>query len=236
MRSSWWLLFLLPILTSACLTSRNAKAIEEYRSPINEFDRQLDSTGNHRILTGKMTVQDGKALLQFDAVLLGSGRYLNVESTAQGMRFFETGNRLVSGKTVFLVQQNACCMDDAAFRRILFLKPGEKISASEILHQYYHYQSQPQDYPSSLLVMDFTNIYAFTAMQAVWQSSEEVSFFVQASSTDYNVVMEQVEWRQRSRLTLAAMYGWYAVTVPVDIVTSPFQLIGMYLLGKGGVR
>ncbi|MFZ5630214.1 MAG: hypothetical protein ACOY5B_13870 [Spirochaetota bacterium] len=236
MRIRWLYFSFLPMLVSACLTSRNAKAIEEYRSPINEFDRQLDGTGNHRILAGKMTVQDGKARLQFDTVLLGSGRYLNVESTVQGMRFFETRDRLDGGKTVFLVQQNACCMDDGAFRRILFLKPGEKASASEILNQYYGYKAQPQDYPSALLVMDFTNIYTFTAMQAFWQSPEGVGYFVQAPSTDYNVVMEQIEWRQRSRLTLAAMYGWYAITVPVDIVTSPFQLIGMYLLGKGSVR
>ncbi|HNL10680.1 MAG TPA: hypothetical protein PKM44_09230, partial [Turneriella sp.] len=78
--------------------------------------------------------------------------------------------------------------------------------------------------------------YTFRAMHGYWQSEAGLSYLVQAPSTDYNEVMREIEWRQRSRISLAAMYGWYAVTVPVDIVTSPFQLIGMYLLGKGMVH
>ncbi len=229
-------LMLLVFIAQACLTMRNSKAIEEYRSPINEFDRPLPGGANYRILPGHMVVQNGRKLLQFDSVLIGEKRFLNVESSAAGMRFYESAQRLDQGKKVFLIQQNACCMDDAAFRRILFLKPGEKTTAAEILKTYYGLESGATTYPDALLVMDFTNIYTFRAMHGYWQSEAGLSYLVQAPSTDYNEVMREIEWRQRSRISLAAMYGWYAVTVPVDIVTSPFQLIGMYLLGKGMVH
>lgn len=232
-----FLFLLLPVLVlPGCLTMRNSKAIDEYRSPINEFDRPITSGANYRILTGKMLTQNGRAVMQFDSVLIGDKRLLNIESSAAGMRFYETGERLEQGQKVYLIQQNACCMDDAAFRRILFLKPGEKITPAEILKTYYRFEAGTTTYPDALLAMDFTNIFTFMAMHGFWQNDTGLSYFVQAPSSDYNEVMSEIEWQKRSRISLAAMYGWYAVTVPVDIVTSPFQLIGMYLLGKGMVR
>jgi hypothetical protein len=64
---------LIAVLVSGCLTTRNNKAISEARSSIQEFDRTLDGKGSHRILTGRLKFSDGKALMQFDKVLLGEG-------------------------------------------------------------------------------------------------------------------------------------------------------------------
>ena len=38
------------------------------------------------------------------------------------------------------------------------------------------------------------------------------------------------------RLRLAGLYAFYAVTVPVDIVTVPFQIAGLLLMGRGVVK
>ena len=223
-------------ICTACLTMRNNRAIEEYRSPINEFDRRLLAGKNYRILPGRLATQNGRTILQFESLLIGEQRYLNIEATAGGMKFSETEVALKGEQTIFMVQQNACCMQDDAFRRILFLKPGEKVSATEILKAYYTHNAGATRYPDALVVFDFTNIYTFSAMLAVWQNENGLTYFVQAPSTDYHMAFNAIEWQRRSRINLAAMYAWYAVAVPVDIITSPLQLAGLYLLGKGSVR
>lgn len=215
---------------------QNNKAIEQYRSAINEFDRPLVAGANYRILPGKLLLQNGRPVMQFSHLLIGDGRLLNVESTPTGIRFYESFEPIQGGQTVYLLQQNACCLNDEAFRRILFLKPGDKITPAEILKTHYAFQIERQEYPDAFLVMDFTNIYSFSAMQGYWQNADGLSYLAQSPPGDYNEAMREVAWQQRSRVSLMAMYSWYAVTVPVDIVTSPFQLLGMYLLGKGMVH
>lgn len=180
-----------------------------------------------------MTVDGARPVLQFDDVLLGRGRYLNVASGPSGMRFYESRTRITGGKTVYLIQQNACCMDDRAFRSILFLKAGDQADPAAILKQHFSFDAGPVDFPAALLVMDFSNIYTFSAMHPYWEQGAVVTYFVQAPGTDYNEVMNEIEWVERNRFTLASMYAWYAVAVPVDIVTSPFQLAGLLLLGSG---
>lgn len=147
----------------------NNKAISEYKSSINEFDRSFAGGKTYRIITGRLLAGAEKNLLQFDGVLLGEGRYLNVESNPRGIRFFESQTRLVgTRKQAYLIQQNACCMDDKAFRTILFLKGGDKVDLSEILKQSYAFDTGPSEFPAALLVMDFSNIYTFSAMHPYW--------------------------------------------------------------------
>jgi hypothetical protein len=232
--STFYLILSSLVFSSGCLTMNNSKAISEYKSSINEFDRSLAGGKTYRIITGRLLAGAERNLLQFDGLLLGEGRYLNVESNARGIRFFESQTRLGGmSKKAFLIQQNACCMDDKAFRSILFLKGGDKADLSEILKQYDQFETGPSDFPTALLVMDFSNIYSFSAMHPYWEKGNEVSYFVQAPGTNYNEVMRDIEWHERSRIRLAGMYAWYAVAVPVDIVTSPFQLAGILLLGSG---
>ena len=152
------------------------------------------------------------------------------------MRFYESREKLPAGTRVYLVRQITCCMDDRAFREILFLKAGHHIAHHEILKTHFQQPAEIQDYPAAILVMDFSNIYTFTAMHALWQKDSGVSYFVQAPGNDYNSVMEDINWQERSRLKLVGMYSLYAVTVPVDIVTVPFQIAGLLMMGKGVVR
>lgn len=221
---------------SACLTSRNTKAIDEYRSPINEFDLALPEKGNYRVDAGSLSVINGVAVMQFEKILRGNGRYLNIESSAQGMRFYESREKLPAGNHVYLVRQITCCMDDRAFREILLLTEGQKIAPHEILKTHFQQPAETSDYPAAILVMDFSNVYSFMAMHALWQKDNGISYFVQAPGNDYKLVMKNIHWQERSRLKLVGMYSLYAVTVPVDIVTVPFQIAGLLLVGKGMVH
>lgn len=230
------LMLLSAALCSGCLTTRNSKAIDEYRSSINEFDRALPVNGNFRIDKGFLSAVNGVAVMQFENVLRGEGRYLNIESTPQGMRFYESADKLVADKKVYLIRQLACCMDDKAFREILFLKTGQTLSHADILQKHFSIRTVEVSYPAALVVMDFSNVYTFMAMHAFWQNSSAVTYFVQAPGSDYNVVMAELAWKERSRLRLAGLYALYAVTVPVDIVTVPFQIAGLLLMGRGVVK
>jgi len=222
---------LLAIMLSACLTTRNAKDIREYRSPINEFDRSIVA-GAHTIRAGNLVEQDGKAVLEFANILIGKNRYLRIITTANGMEFSESTTALPNGQKIFMIQQNACCIDDKAFHKILFLKSGEHIAPGEILQSYYNFDAGQEAYPNSLTVIDFTNIYAFSAMHVFWQKNAQVSYFVQVPGSDYGATMHAIEWQQRSYIKLGGMYLWYVVTVPVDIATSPFQMLWLYAMGK----
>lgn len=221
---------------SGCLTLKNNKDIREYRSPINEFDRTLRAGAVYHVSKGRMVTHAGKTVLQFDGVLIGEGRFLNVDSSPQGLRFYESSARLPEGKPVYLVQQNACCMEDQAFRTVLFLKPGQQLAVTDILRQHFRHGAEAVGEPAALLVLDFSNIYTFSAMHAFWENGPGVSYFVQSPGSDYGEVLGEIGWGERSRLRLAGMYGWYAVTVPVDILTGPFQVAGLLLLGRGMVK
>ncbi len=228
----WLLPLTVALVASACLTTRNNKAVSEYRSSINEFDRSQGATGNYRILPGRLRVKDGVASMQFDRLLIGEGRYLNVESSPRGIRFFESRQRFASDENVFLIQQNTCCMDEKAFRTILFLKPGDKTDLADILKRHFTFTAVP-GLPAGLLVMDFSNTYTFSAMHGFWQKESELAYFVQAPGAEYSEVLGDIEWVQRSRFQLALLYAWYGIAVPVDIVTSPFQLAAVLLVGPG---
>jgi hypothetical protein len=123
-------------------------------------------------------------------------------------------------------------MNDTAFRTILFLKPGESTDLAAILKSHFDYTKEP-GYPSGLLVMDFSNVYTFSAMHGLWQNELQLSYFVHVPGGEYNKVFGGIEWRKRSRLNLALLYAWYGITVPVDIVTGPFQLAAILLVGPG---
>lgn len=126
-------------------------------------------------------------------------------------------------------------MDDKAFREILFLKPGQTSNPAEILKTYFNYDAKLSEYPSSILVLDFSNIYAIIALNPYWNKNKEVVYMAQPQGNTYDEVMKEISWNVRSRLTYIAMNGMYLLTVPADIITSPLQLI-LLLLGGGGVR
>mgnify|MGYP007009320257 CR=1 FL=1 len=234
--SRLFLFFLSVMFCSGCLTSRNTKAIDDYSSSINEFDRALPDKGNFHVDVGTLSVVNGVTVMQFAKILRGEQRFLNIESTAQGMRFLETSEKVAGTRPAYLIRQVACCMEDKAFREILFLKPGQKADPAELLQKHFQQSSAPLEYPTAIVVMDFSNVYTFSAMHAFWQNSNAVTYFVQSPGSDYNEVMKDVAWQKRSRLRLAGLYAFYAVTVPVDIVTVPFQIAGLLLMGRGVVR
>ena len=160
--SRFFLFFLSVMFCSGCLTSRNTKAIDEYSSSINEFDRALPDKGNFRVDVGTLSVVNGVTVMQFANVLRGEQRFLNIESTAQGMRFLETSEKVADTRPAYLIRQVACCMEDKAFREILFLKPGQKAAPVELLQKHFQQSSAPLEYPTAIVVMDFSNVYTLS--------------------------------------------------------------------------
>lgn len=223
------------MLCSACLTSRNSKAIQEYRSPINEFDRSIEP-GTTRISTGTIVMAAGRTTVQFADVLLGAGRFLNVEQTAAGVRFYETAERLSGGTRAFLLRQTACCLADKPFRLFLFSKPGEAIELPQLLKENFNYDTGKMDYPTALVVMNFTNVYSFQSNFLAWQTNSGLSLNALAPLGDYETVMKDIAWRERSRASLAMHYAYYLITVPVDIITGPVQIAALLFVGKGFVK
>ncbi len=234
----WYFLFLAPVMvTQGCLTTRNSNAINEYRSPIREFDYKPLNNANYRILPGILWLRDGVVEMQFDSLLIGKGRYLNIVSTSTETHFSESEQKLENGQKIYLIQQSTCCVNDEVYNKVFLLKPGEKMSPNKILKTYYAFDAGALTIPTALVFLDFSNANAFSAMYSLWQKYLTESYTFELRSADYKKVFESIEWRERSRLKLIAMYAWYAVTVPVDLVTFPFQaLAALPYVSGGGVR
>ena len=228
---------LLLILTSllflpACFTSSNSKAIREYRSPINEFDRSIIHGITH-ISTGQMTTYPDRKILQFADVLIGKDRFLNIELIGNNIRFYETDQQLADGSRVLLLRQNACCLPDKAFRIFLFSKTGEKIALRPLLQENFQHDTGKIKYPTALAIMDFTNIFSFSANTLVWDADETLTLNALPTLGEYDEIMKEIRWHERSRLTLGMRYAFYLFTVPADLITGPFQFAAILISGPG---
>ncbi|MBV6494682.1 MAG: hypothetical protein LDLANPLL_02719 [Turneriella sp.] len=218
---------------SACLTTRNTKDIEEYKSPINELDRRFVNGQIAVFHEAQMRRINDTVELQFSHVLIGRDRYLNATIQKNEIRFFEADTPMQGGERAYLWQQNACCIDEAAHRKLLFLKAGEELSLPDFLRQGWNGPTTEVKPAAALFVLDTTNVYTLSAMAVLWQDEKTLLKDTAVAVGDYNVLMHDIPWKQRSRVKLALLYAFYGVSVPVDIVTSPFQLLALWLYGKG---
>lgn len=232
MRRPSVLLSLLPaLLTLSCLTMSHTKYLTDYSSPYREFDTRIDR-GSFRVTRG-ISISEDRLTARFPGVLDGSGRVLQVERRGTDLVFSETAEMFAEGEPAVLVQQNVCCMDDEAFRKILFAKEGDPIRAFDILTRYFN--QAPSD-ASALVVLDFANVYTVSSQLLCWTDKERIACTASLAPQAYTEAMKQIRWDTRSRFVYGAAHAWYLVTLPVDLVTLPFQAAALLLYGKGAAR
>lgn len=224
---------LLPFLlfTAACLTTSHSKYLTDYASPYREFDTGI-AGGNFRVTEGRV-VRGDHLTARFSGILAGKERILQVEQRGSDLVFSEVSEVFTQGDAAFLIQQNVCCLDDQAFRAVLFAKEGDALRSSEILSKYFKYA--PRD-AAALIVMDFANVYTISSQMLCWNTAEKVACTASLAPQPYTQAMQEIRWDVRSRFVYGFSHAWYLIALPVDIVTFPFQVAGLFLYGKGAVR
>jgi hypothetical protein len=222
---------LLLTATMHCLTTSHAKYMEDYSSARREFDTRTPE-GAFRISEGRVKRNGEKWEARFAGILDGRNRFLGVEATGNSLRLFESAIDMPDGDTAYILQQNACCLEDPAFRTILFSKTGERLAVADLLKQQFKYDARPA---KALAVVDLTTTYNVTGYLLCWEDSDRLACKGSLGPEPYETAMKHIQWDVRSRVLYVAMHGWYLVTLPVDIITSPLQAAAV-LLTPMGVR
>lgn len=217
------------VCCSHCLTTSHREYLEEYSSPRREF--QTDLTGSSfRITEGKVAQKGEKWVARFSGVLVGSRRILNVESNGGTPIFSESRTPPGEGKTAYILQQNACCLEDNAFRTILFAKPGDRLSLPDLMKKSFNFDSKPAQ---ALAVLDFTTTYNVSGYLLCWQDSDQLVCKESLGPESYTTAMSRIRWDVRSRVIYVALHGWYLIALPVDVITAPIQAAVMFLTPLG---
>ena len=85
----------------------------------------------------------------------------------------------------------------------------------------------------ALAVLDFSNVFTFNMSMLCWSGSDRLACNAGPALGPYEEEMKNIRWDVRSRVVYGLMHAWYVVAVPVDIVTFPFQIGTLYLVGPG---
>ena len=255
-----YLILCIPLLLGGCITSSYHKSNEEYRSARREFNPVPETS--YRVVKGICTGKremDGETYyhLQFQALLKGDGRYLdvmipvkprmvntsevgpdgNLRDTGRLMKspgavlFRESVTAAAGGTPVYLVFRVS--MDNRRDFQDLFMdQQTGKAGDPGALFQRNNYLLKEAQYPLVLAVLDFSNIFTYSANAIVWEKGADGKPFVACTGLDYgpyDAAGLGIAWKERSRMIYLLRHGGYAGTVIADVVTSPVQLV-MYIL------
>ena len=221
---------------NGCITTTWHKAVEESAAPAREFP---DYTGGpYRVYRGSyhgQTTIAGKVYSEFlfPGALEGDRRVLRLllPTNPSGTPIISEGNdaEKETETSAVLIRVEVCCLDDQAFRSILMQSVGNSSNPEEILKRHFQYADPFPGNSAGIVVMDMANVFTLSINSSVWQKKPE-GWFVKETGVfvgDYDRMEFRLRWSQRSRAQYAAYNAFYVVTVLLDVVTSPFQLLGL---------
>lgn len=254
------------ILLTGCITAAYNKSNVEFSHVYREFN--MASVQGERVFKGLYEgVRDVEGekyhYLQFDGLLKGEGRYLDVMLPLKGRqtraekigpdgRFHETDTLVTSpGNVIFresssavngarpayLVFQASSSTNMDSFYALFNLKAGRESDPVAIMKQHFRYDIGEAKYPLALVKLDFTLNYSYSARSLVWDRGPGGKTRVTCEGIDldkYDGPRLDVEWKERSRVVYGLRLAGYAGTVIADVVTSPVQLVMMLLKGLAG--
>ncbi|MBP7586118.1 MAG: hypothetical protein KBA61_18900 [Spirochaetes bacterium] len=258
--------FLLIIMLTGCITTAYKRSNDEYRHVYREFNRDFRSGTKvfPGVYGGVRDIDGGKYhLLQFDGLLMGAGRHLDVMLPLEGRktrteepgpdgRFHETDRIIIRPGTItfressaaitgtlpaYLIFQRSSSSDMDAFYALFNQKAGQESDPVSIMKQHFKYDIADPKYPLALVKLDFTLNYSYSARSLVWEKNASGKTAVACEGVDidkYDGPRFSVEWKERSKMVYGLKQAGYAGTVIADVVTSPVQLVLLLLGGLAG--
>lgn len=211
-----------------CLTNMHSKSLSEYANARREFDTEIVA-GHVGLAKGVVYQEGSKVIAVFPDTLRGSRRLLQIEGESGSLRLREVSS-IPTGDRALILRQNVCCMEDAAFRAVVFAEPGQRITVDQIVREKFQIKDMPAS--SALAVLDFANVYTVSGHLLMSENGaiKSVSALVPGP---YDNAMAEIDWSVRNRPVFILLHLGYAVTLPLDVVTSPFQLVALLLMPLG---
>ena len=157
------------------------------------------------ITIGRGAVDSENKSYQFDSILIGKNRYLNFQMDSDKNLFKDD----IQIKESDLIQ--------------IGLKPEEIQNEMQLIH-----------------VLDNMGYYQNAQILRIKRSEDNKSYFkIQNATESIRIWPEKISWQVRNKTIYlrnsAFYYLGFIFTIPLDIITSPFQAIGVvYILMSGG--
>ncbi len=201
--------------------------------------------------------------LQFDGLLKGEGRYLDVMIPLKGksspaieigpggnltetkalvprpgdVMFKESDKRINGDRPAYLIFQIYSNIDMKPFYALFNQKVGQVSDPKDILKEHFNYVIEDPQYPIALVKLDFVLNYSYSARALVWEKGIGEKAHVVCEGLDldkYDGPRFNIEWNERSKLIYGLRQAGYIGTVVADVVTSPVQLIYLLLVAASG--
>jgi hypothetical protein len=180
--------------------------------------------------------------LQFDSLLIGHKRlldiYLPVEAYQYDPIIKESKTKIEKGQDVLACVSHYFSMDEQSFKYKLFYPTQEVANEPEkkLLQMLKKENQKDAPDPFIALELDLTNVFESKINANIWKKDTLGNwnggrYYYYPRRPDH-WFEPQVKWKKRSRIGSILIKPLYLVTVAIDIVSCPFQL----LLLKGVVR
>ncbi len=183
------------------------------------------------ITIGRGAVDSENKSYQFDSILIGKNRYLNFQmdsdkkiiNLSDSFTFQEGKPEVILLKTI----GKDLFKDDIQIKESdliqIGLKPEEIQNEMQLIH-----------------VLDNMGYYQNAQILRIKRSEDNKSYFkIQNATESIRIWPEKISWQVRNKTIYlrnsAFYYLGFIFTIPLDIITSPFQAIGVvYILMSGG--
>lgn len=254
------------LIFSGCITASYHRSNVAYRNAHREFNTASSSSVTvYRGRWGGIREIKGEKYhyLQFEGILKGNGRYLDVTLPVKGrltraeklgpdglfhetdtwitrpgdVIFRESSKAVVGAHPAYLIFQMYSAPNMDAFYALHNQKAGQESDPAAIMQNHFHYGIKDPKFPLALVKLDFTLNYNYSARSLVWDRDKDGKTRVICEGIDvdsYDGPRLAVEWKERSRLVYGLRQAGYAGTVIADVVTSPVQLVMLLLTGLAG--
>lgn len=211
-----------------CISSVYSKKYnpEEYSYSTKEF-RELQDVSVGRVVTNP----EVKSVFQFDSILIGEKRFLNLE--------MDPDKKIIHLSDDFKYQEGK--PGAVILNRIggVFFNEDKKVNESELLKIGLKVENFPEEIVL-IRVVDKLGLYQNAQYVRIKRSEDNKEVFIKEHlpKTAY-ISTDKITWQVRDKFTYTAKKAFYylgfVVTVPLDIVTLPFQAVGaIYILFSGG--
>lgn len=246
------------LILSGCITTSYKKSNVEYAHAFREFNMDVQASGSVRPgrYAGLREINGFKYHhLQFDGILSRAGRYLDVllpisggvlgqrmnaapgSLVAAGQIVFQESSVRVDGTSAaYLVFQTTAPSNMDAFYALFNLQVGQESDPGAIMKKNFAYSLPDSTMPVFLVKLDFVINYSYSADAILWERTTGRSA-VTARWIDidgYDGPRMAIAWRERSKFVYGARQAGYVGTVIADVVTSPFQLLGLLFMALVG--
>jgi hypothetical protein len=254
------------ILLTGCITAAYKKSNVEYSHVYREFN--MAGVSGERVYKGTYEgvreIDGGKYhYLQFDGLLKGQGRFLDVMLPLKGRltraeklgpdgRFHETDTLITRPGLVsiressipiagthpaYLIFKTTSSGNMDSFYALFNLKTGHESDPVELMKRHFKYDINAPVYPLAALELNFVLNYSYSTRAIVWDRDPDGKTRVACEGIDvgnYDGPRLAVEWKERNKLVYGLRQFGYAGTVIADVVTSPVQLVMLVLTGLAG--